>query len=314
MTDGTDERQFTLASKVSILTPCYNSAKYVGRLLDSVLVQDYPNIEMFAVDDGSTDDTCRVIESYVPKFRKRGYSLTLLCQPHGGQSVAIDAGLKQIKGKYLIYPDSDDWYCDKTAISTLVSTLEAGGEDVSMARCLPLYVDSLANPCKGLPINGIEKEYLFDDFLFNEGNFMCCSGAYMLKVGKVDELIGNRTIATAKNAGQNYQLLLPLLYRHRCLTVKEKMIAITVRADSHSRGFYRTYSQLKAKNKDFYGVKTATIRRMVNMEREEKNRCLRLLRAQYRKRKRDTYFAFHPRAMRIKQLGVRLYLAVRGKH
>lgn len=313
MTYGTNGGQSASAPLVGILTPCYNSAEFVGSLLDSVLVQDYPNIEMYAVDDGSTDDTCRVIESYVPKFRERGYSLTLLRLPHGGQSVAIDAGLKQIKGKYLIYPDSDDSYCDKTAISSLVSLLELSGDDVSMARCLPIYVDSVGNPCAGLPLRGVEKEYLFEDFLLDERNFMCCSGAYMLKVEKVDELIKNRAIATAKNAGQNYQLLLPLLYRHRCLTVKKKMIAITVREKSHSRGFYSTYSQMKSKNRDFYGVKKATLRRMVNMQKREKKHNLRLLHAQYWEIKRRTYYAFHPRALRIKQLGVRLYLFVRGE-
>ena len=54
---------------VSNVTPCYNSAKYLYRLLDSVLMQDYPDIEMFAIDDGSTDNTKEIIESYIPRFQ-----------------------------------------------------------------------------------------------------------------------------------------------------------------------------------------------------------------------------------------------------
>ena len=48
---------------VSILTPMYNTEKYVHRLLDSVLAQDYPAIEMVVIDDGSTDGSRAVVES-----------------------------------------------------------------------------------------------------------------------------------------------------------------------------------------------------------------------------------------------------------
>ena len=58
---------------VNILTPAYNCASLITRLLDSVLEQTYPNIEMFVVDDGSTDDTANVVKSYINKFLDRGY-------------------------------------------------------------------------------------------------------------------------------------------------------------------------------------------------------------------------------------------------
>ena len=53
---------------VSILTPMYNTEKYVHRLLDSVLAQDYPAIEMVVIDDGSTDGSRAVVESYAGRF------------------------------------------------------------------------------------------------------------------------------------------------------------------------------------------------------------------------------------------------------
>ena len=54
---------------VSIITPCYNGEKYVHRLLDSILIQDYPLIEMFVIDDGSTDASWHIIQQ-LPCQRK----------------------------------------------------------------------------------------------------------------------------------------------------------------------------------------------------------------------------------------------------
>lgn len=61
----------TVKNLVTILTPCYNGAKVIHRLLDSVLVQDYPHIEMIVVDDGSTDNSKETIESYKSKFEEK---------------------------------------------------------------------------------------------------------------------------------------------------------------------------------------------------------------------------------------------------
>ena len=60
---------------VYILTPSYNCGQYIYRLLNSVLTQTYPNIEMTVIDDGSTDNTKDLIISYQFKFTARGYKL-----------------------------------------------------------------------------------------------------------------------------------------------------------------------------------------------------------------------------------------------
>ena len=80
---------------VSVITPCFNTGDYLHWLLDSVLEQTYPYIQMIVVDDGSTDNSRQIIESYVPKFNDRGYSLEYVYQENQGQSAAIQnrAGL-----------------------------------------------------------------------------------------------------------------------------------------------------------------------------------------------------------------------------
>lgn len=95
---------------VSIITPCYNGAHLIPRLLDSVLAQDYPTVEMFVVDDGSTDTTIEVVDGYAPRFEAHGYTLRCLHREHQGQSAALSLGLKEVKGEYLLWPDSDDYF------------------------------------------------------------------------------------------------------------------------------------------------------------------------------------------------------------
>ena len=86
---------------VSIITPCYNGAAVIGRMIESVLAQTYDNIEYILVNDGSKDDTERVVLSYQEQFEKRGYRFLYVKQENGGLGAAINAGLRVFSGDYL---------------------------------------------------------------------------------------------------------------------------------------------------------------------------------------------------------------------
>ena len=86
---------------VSVIMPAYNTGKYIGEAIDSVLAQDYPNKELIVIDDGSRDDTVDQIQSY-------GDQLTLITQSNQGSAVARNAGLKAAKGEFIAFLDSDD--------------------------------------------------------------------------------------------------------------------------------------------------------------------------------------------------------------
>ena len=94
---------------VSIIIPCYNCEKYLNRLLDSILIQDYKFIEILIVNDGSIDNIERIILSYMIKFSERNINLIYINQSNSGQSSALNNALKFISGEFLIWPDSDDW-------------------------------------------------------------------------------------------------------------------------------------------------------------------------------------------------------------
>jgi glycosyltransferase involved in cell wall biosynthesis len=92
--------------KVTVIIPCYNREKYIRETIDSALAQTYPNTEIVAVDDGSTDSTREVLESY-------GHRIRVLEHPGGvnkGQSAAINLGLQSTQSEYVAILDSDDLF------------------------------------------------------------------------------------------------------------------------------------------------------------------------------------------------------------
>lgn len=200
-------------------------------------MQTYPNIEMFVIDDGSIDNSADIIQFYVPKFTKKGYVLEYHYQKHQGQSVAINNGLKLVRGNYLVWPDADDYYASKSAISSMVNALEKSNDKVSMVRVQYNVVDENNKIINRLGIND-ETRYktdLFTDAVFGANDFWYPPGGYMAKMVKIDQLIPDRTIYTEKNAGQNFQLYLPILYKHQCLTIERYLYNIVAHDDSHSR-------------------------------------------------------------------------------
>ncbi len=86
---------------VSIIIPCYNSVDFISECIDSVLDQNYQNLEIIVVDDGSTDGTLEVISRYE--------RIRVISQSNSGACVARNRGLKLSKGKYVKFLDSDDF-------------------------------------------------------------------------------------------------------------------------------------------------------------------------------------------------------------
>ena len=91
---------------VSLLTPNYNYARYVGEAVESALSQTYANFEMIICDDGSTDNSCEVIEQYV----RRDARIKLIRKNNGGVASALNAAYRQSKGEIICLLDADDRY------------------------------------------------------------------------------------------------------------------------------------------------------------------------------------------------------------
>ncbi len=90
--------------KVSVIMPAYNSEVYIRESIDSVLAQTFTDFELIVVDDGSTDNTAGIVESYTDS------RIRLLRQPNRGVSVARNTGLDAARGQFISFLDSDDLY------------------------------------------------------------------------------------------------------------------------------------------------------------------------------------------------------------
>jgi glycosyltransferase involved in cell wall biosynthesis len=91
--------------KVSIIIPAYNSEKYIAETLRSVLAQTYKNYEIIVVDDGSSDGTLSIAKSFEPKVK-------VLVKANGGPASARNLAIKNSKGDYIAFLDSDDLWVE----------------------------------------------------------------------------------------------------------------------------------------------------------------------------------------------------------
>lgn len=272
---------------VTILCPCYNAGKYIHQLLESILKQTYPSIEIIIIDDGSSDDSKDVIERYIPSFFSRGYSLKYLYQKNQGQSVAIKNGLNIVNGEYLTWPDSDDFYSSNMAIELMVKEFQSHPVSVGLVRSKGLYIKDQSNisPIGAIGENAlphIEKMQIFEDCLFARNGFYFAPIGYMTKTQYLKNAIKN-DIYTEKDAGQNWQLYLPLLYNYDCVTIPKYLHYVTVRTMSHSRGAYTGYFAILKKLKAYENTLISTLQNIQNFNIKNQEYYIEKVRIKYAK-------------------------------
>ena len=93
---------------VTGLIPSYNHAKYIKESIQSMIDQDYENMEMIIIDDGSSDNSIEIIESMIPLCKKRFKRFEFRHRENKGVSATLNEGIMWSKGKYLSPLASDD--------------------------------------------------------------------------------------------------------------------------------------------------------------------------------------------------------------
>lgn len=117
--------------KVSVIVPVYNVEDYLERCLESLVHQTLKDIEIIAIDDGSTDRSSEILAKY-KKYIK------IITQKNSGVATARNSGLKVAKGEYIAFVDSDDWV-SPTMYEDLYN--KAKSSDYDVAICKFQYAD-----------------------------------------------------------------------------------------------------------------------------------------------------------------------------
>lgn len=140
---------------VSIITPSYNQSEFIKETIESVLTQDYPNIEYIIIDGGSTDNTIDILKSY-------GSKITWVSEKDEGQADAVNKGILRAHGEIIGWLNSDDTYC-KGAISKIVDFFY-NHPKVDMVYGEGYYIDRESN---------ITERYPTAIFDYNELAYTC---------------------------------------------------------------------------------------------------------------------------------------------
>ena len=109
---------------LSVIIPVYNVRPYIEKCFESVLSQDYKNLEVIVVDDGSTDGSEEIIEKYITRHKR----IRMLRLIHSGNGAARNAGIDAAHGEYLTFVDSDD-VVEPGAYTAMVRQLTSSGSD-----------------------------------------------------------------------------------------------------------------------------------------------------------------------------------------
>ena len=100
---------------ITIIVPIFNVEKYISKCLQSIIEQSYKNIEVLAIDDGSTDSSATIVN----KYSEIDNRIILVKKENGGYGSVLELGIRSASGEYILICDPDDWL-DKDCVKTLV--------------------------------------------------------------------------------------------------------------------------------------------------------------------------------------------------
>lgn len=212
---------------VSVVVPAFNAAKTIIRTLLSVDAQDYGNLEIIVVDDGSTDGTADIASSF-PSDRE----LRVFCQPNGGVASARNRGLREAKGDWVAFLDADDlWH--STKIFKQVTAAHAAGPSTGLVYCFSRAIGadgriffSATTPARA---GEVYAALILNNFLGNGSAPMIRKSA-LLAAGGFDESLKAR----GAQGCEDLDAYLKIARTHDFACVDEYLVGYRVSPDSMS--------------------------------------------------------------------------------
>ncbi|QTD37577.1 glycosyltransferase family 2 protein [Polaribacter batillariae] len=204
---------------VSIITPSYNSEKFIAQTIESVLNQSYNNWELLITDDGSSDNSLKIIE----KFTLSDSRIKVFKIPNSGPANARNNSIKNASGQFLAFLDSDDlWFKDFLKISIKEVKKTEGFVFSSYKRCNEITLE------EEYPDFIVPSRVTYTDIL--KTNSISCLTAFIdtKKIGK--EYMPN--VMYRQDMGLWLTYLKKIKYAYG---IKKTLAIYRIRANSHSR-------------------------------------------------------------------------------
>lgn len=139
--------------KVSIIVPVYNVEKYLRRCMDSLISQTFNDIEIIAVNDGSTDNSLEILEEY----KLNDNRVKIINKLNTGVSDSRNIGIANANGEYIAFVDSDDWI-DLDMINRMYKKVKLNDSDIVMCS----YIREFETHSKGKNLN-LPKEVIYEN-------------------------------------------------------------------------------------------------------------------------------------------------------
>ena len=180
-------------SLASIIIPAYNASKYIAETVQSVVNQTYSNWELIIVDDGSTDNTLKIIDAIAQTDSRIKY----LTKNNSGVSDTRNKGLSIAKGEFISFLDADDiWHTNN--LEEKIKFIQKDNIDVAYSNCEK--IDRNSNSLNNI-LTGSETP-LLSDILLLRGNYLTAPSGIVLKKNVLDK-IGGFDTNLSNNADQD---------------------------------------------------------------------------------------------------------------
>jgi len=213
---------------VSVIVPVHNGAGHIGVALESALMQTHQNLEIIAVDDGSTDSTLSILENYAARDAR----VRVFTQPNGGVARARNRAIAESRGEFIAPLDADDLW-QPTKITRQLHRLIEAGDVTGFVYSWWVWIDDSGAVLDRSPRWTIEGD-AFERLL--QVNFTGNASVPLLRRSCVEEAGGYNEELTAADAGgcEDWELVLRIAERHRVAVVPEILLGYRRRPGSMS--------------------------------------------------------------------------------
>lgn len=204
--------------KVSVITVSYNSADTIAESLQSVLNQEYENLELIVIDGGSTDGTVEIVEEL-------GNAVSVfISEPDHGIYDAMNKGIGRATGDIIAILNSDDLYQDENVISDVVQKMNDTGADSCYSDLVYVHRNDVKKVVRTWNAGDFDPKKFLDGWMPPHPTFFLKRACYE-EYGFFNT--GFRTSA-------DYEIMLRMLYKHRVSSVYLERITVRMRAGGQS--------------------------------------------------------------------------------